>query len=69
MKKKQKSPVSKAACCNIERNGDLVKLHGMCQNLKWNRQIKVTFTPIQFQLEGNCFIEKLQKIFETDQTA
>ena len=41
----------------------------MCHNPKCKYQKQITFTPKQFQLEGNSIKSKLQKIFKRTQTA
>ena len=41
----------------------------MCPNLKCNCQKQITFSPKQFQLEGDSIKRKLQKAIEGTQTA
>ena len=41
----------------------------MCHNPKCNCQKQITFTPKQFQLEGNGFKNTMKKIFKGSQTA
>ena len=51
-KNKHCSPMSNAAWCDLNSQGDLLKLHDLCHNPKCKCQKIVTFTPEQFQLEN-----------------
>ena len=58
--------MSNAAWCDLNSQGDLLKLHDLCHNPKCKCQKIVNFTPEHFQLEGtgfrNYFIEPGLKI-------
>ena len=47
----------------------MLKLHDMCHNPKCIYQKQITFTPNQFQLEGNGFKNTMKKIFQGSQGA
>ena len=49
------SAMSNSAWCDLNKNCTVLKLHDMCHNPKCNCQKQITFTPRQFQLEGNGF--------------
>ena len=50
-------------------NGNILKLHDKCPNLKGNCQKIITFTPHQYMLERRSIKSQLQKIFKGTQTA
>ena len=58
------SPMSTAAWCDLNKKGNILKLHYKCPNPKRNCQKIITFTPHQFMLEGGSNKSKLQKISE-----
>ena len=64
-----RSAMSNSAWCDINKNCTVLKLHDMCHNPKGKCLKQITFTPNQFQLEGNGFKNKLQKIYKRTQTA
>ena len=64
-----RSAMSNSACCDLNKNCTVLKLHNMCHNPKCRCQKQITFTPQQFQLEGGSIKSKLQKIFKGTQTA
>ena len=49
------SAMSNSACCDINKDCTVSKLHDLCQNPKCKCQKQNTFTPRQFQLEGAGF--------------
>ena len=53
----------------LKKNCTVLKLHDMCHNPKCKCQKQITFTPNQFQLEGNGFKKTMKKIFRGSQTA
>ena len=55
--------MSNSAWCDINGNGNIIKLHDKCLNPKCNCQKIITFTPHQYMLEGGSSKRKLQKIF------
>ena len=63
------STMSSSAQCDLSSKGNILKLHDKCSNPKCNCQKLITFTPKQFQLEGNGFKKTMKKIFEGSQTA
>ena len=44
--------LSISACCNLNSEGDILKLHEKCPKPKCNCQKINTFTPRQYMLEG-----------------
>ena len=57
------SPMSNSAWCDLNKDCTALKLHGMCHNPKCNCQKQITFTPMQYMLEGGSIKSKLPKIF------
>ena len=55
-----RSVMSNSAWCDINNVFTVLKLHDMCHNLKCNCQKQNTFTPRQFQFEGESIRSKLQ---------
>ena len=49
------SALSNSAWCDLNKNCSVLKLHDMCHNPKCNCQKQITFSPRQFQSEGNGF--------------
>ena len=49
------SSMSKSAWCDFNSLGKTLKLHDFCQIPKCKFRKQITFTPKQFQLEGNGF--------------
>ena len=47
------SPISNGAKCDLKEDGTILKLHDKCPNVIFTCQKRVTFTPKQFQLQGN----------------
>ena len=56
--------MSNSAWCDLNKNCTVLKLHDMCHNPKCKCQKQMTFTPKQFQLEGNGFENTMKKIFK-----
>ena len=63
------STMSDSACCYLNKDCTVLKLHDMGYNPKCNCQKQITFTPRQFQLEGGSVKSKLQNFFTGTQTA
>ena len=61
--------MSNNAWCDLNSQGNILKLHDKCPNPKCIRQKIITFTPHQYMLEGGSIKSKLQKIFRGTQTA
>ena len=61
--------MSNSAWCDLNRNCTVLNLHDMCHNPKCKCQKQITFSPNQFQLEGNGFTNTMKKIFRGSQTA
>ena len=55
--------MSNSAWCDLNKTGDILKLHDECPNHKRNCQKIITFTPHQYMLEGGSVTSKLEKIF------
>ena len=55
--------MSNSAWCDSNINGDILKQHDKCPNLKSNCRKVITFTPHQYMLKGGSIRSKLQKIF------
>ena len=64
-----RSATSNSAGCDLNKNCTVLKLHDMCHNLKCKCQKQITFSPNQFQLEGNGFKNTMKKTFKGSQTA
>ena len=64
-----RSAMSNSAWCDLNKNCTVLKLHDMCHNPKCKCQKQITFSPNQFQLEGNGFKNTMKKIFKGSQTA
>ena len=63
-----RSTMSKSAWCDLNKNCTVLNLHDMCHNPKCKRQKQITFSPRQFQLEGNGFKNTMKKIIKGSQT-
>ena len=61
--------MSNLAWCDLNKKFTVLKLHDMCHNAKCKCQKQITFSPKQFQLEGNGFKNTMKKIFKGSQTA
>ena len=61
--------MSNSACCDLDKKGNILKLHDNCTNPKCNCQKVISFTPHQNMLEGGSVKSKLQKIIKGTQTA
>ena len=57
------SSLSNSARSYLNSNGNILKLHDKCPNLKLNCQKIITFTPHQYMLEGGSNESKLQSSF------
>ena len=64
-----RSTMNNSACCDLNKNCTVLKLHDMCRNPKCKCQKQISFTPKQFQLEGGSIKSKLQKVLKGTQTA
>ena len=53
--------MSNSAWSDLNRDGTFF-WNDICPNSKWNCQKQITFTPKQYQLEGNGFKNKLKKM-------
>ena len=58
-----------SAWCGLNSKSDKLKLHDKCPNRKCKCQKLITFTPKQFQLEGNGLKKTIEKLSEGTQTA
>ena len=56
--------MSKSEWFDLNSQGDLLKLHDLCQNPKCKCQKQITFTQSQFQLEGSGFKNNTMKKIE-----
>ena len=63
------SSMSTSAWTDLNSQGNILKLHDKCPNLKYSCQKIISFTPHQYMLEGGSIKSKLQKIFRGTQTA
>ena len=61
--KKQCSAISNSAWCDLNRKGNILKLHDKSPNPKCKCQKINTFTPHQYMLEGGSIKSKLKKKF------
>ena len=61
--------MSNSAWCDLNSNGNILKLHDKCPNPKCNCEKIIKFTPHQYMLEGGSIKSKLQKVFKGTQTA
>ena len=64
-----RSAMPNSAWCDLNKNCTVLKLRDMCHNPKYNCQKQSTFSPKQFQLEGNGFENTIKKIFQGSQAA
>ena len=63
------SSMSNSAWTDLNSKGNILKLHDKCPNPKCGCQKIITFTPLQYMLEGGSIKCKLQKIFKGTKTA
>ena len=63
------SLISNSAWCDLNGNGNTLKLHDNCLNGKCKCQKQITFSPRQFQLECSGFRSILKKIFKATEKA
>ena len=61
--------MSNSAWCDLNKVCTVLMLNDMCHNSKCKCQKQITFTPKQFQLEGNGFQNTMKKNFKGSQTA
>ena len=61
--------MSNSAWCDLNKNCTVLKLHDMCHNPKCKCQKHITFSPKQFQLEGNGFKKTMKKLFKGTEKA
>ena len=66
---RHRSAMTNSAWCDLNKSCTVLKLHDMCHNPKCNFQKQITFSPRQFQLEGNGFKNTMKKVFKGSQTA
>ena len=57
------SSMSNSAWCDLNSNGDTLKLHDICHNPQYKSYKQIPFTPRQFQLEGNGLKNTMKKMF------
>ena len=60
--------MSNSACCDINKNCTLLKIHVMCRNQN-NCQKQIFFTPKHYMLESAGFGETMRKILKGSQSA
>ena len=53
------SSMSNSAWTDLTRKGNILKLHDNCPNPKCGCQKIITFTPLQYMLEGGSIENKL----------
>ena len=63
------SPILKSKWCDLNSRGDFLNLRDRCPNSTYECLKQTNSTPGQFQLEGNGFAIKLQKIVTGTQKA
>ena len=56
-----RSAMSNSAWCDLNEKCTVLKLHDMCHNPKCKCQKQITFSPSQFQLEGNGLKNTMKK--------
>ena len=59
--------MSNSAWCDINIKGDILKLHAKCP--KCDCEKIITFTPLQYMLEGGSIKSRVQKTFKGTQSA
>ena len=64
-----RSTMSNSSWWDLNKNCTVLRLHDMCHNPKSKCQKQITFSPNQFQLEGDGFKNTMKKIFKGSQTA
>ena len=64
-----RSAMSNSAWCDLKKYCTVLKLHDMCDIPKCKCQKQITFSPNQYQLEGNAFKNTMKKIFKGSQSA
>ena len=57
----QRSAISNSAWCDLKKSFAVLKLRYMCHSPKCNCQKQLTFSPRQFQMEGNGFKKTMKK--------
>ena len=57
-----RSAMSNSAWCDLNKKCTVLKLYDMCHNHKCERQKQKTFSPRQFELEGNGFKNTMKNI-------
>ena len=55
------SSMSISSWCDLNFEGDILKLHDKCPNFKCNCRKVITFTPHQYMLEGGSVIGRTTK--------
>ena len=63
-----RSAMSNSDWCDLNKNCTALKLHDMWHNPKCKCQKQITFSPNQFQLEGNGFKNTMKKVFKGSQS-
>ena len=61
-----RSDMSNSACCDLNENCTVLKLHDMCHSPKFKCQKQITFSPNQFLLEGAGFENTMKKKYLKD---
>ena len=62
-----RSAMSNSAWYDLNKNCTVLKLHDMCHKSKCKCQKQITFSPNQFQLEGNGFKNTMKNLFKGSQ--
>ena len=57
------SSISNSAWCDLNKKGNILKLHHKRPNHKCNCHENISFTPHQYMLEGGSIKSKHQKVF------
>ena len=60
-KNNHSSPISNTACTHLNSKADVVKLQNLCGKDGCKCQIRVCFTPKQFEMEGAGFKNLMKK--------
>ena len=63
------SVMSNSAWCDLNKDCTALNLHDMCHNPKSNCQKQITFTPRQFQMEGDGLKNTQKKMFKGSRKA
>ena len=61
--------MSNLSWCDLNNEGNLIKIHDMCPNPKCKCRKQITFNANQFQIEGSVLKKTMKKIFKGPQKA